>query len=133
MVRTALLCHGRYLPAAIANKSTFEFSESTHKGEHQVGVGEFTTEHRALIDELHPHSFAREALDQAMQVIQVGGKPSMLSATAVSPSRAKRSKFGELSPAMSLPMAVLPCRTGIVGFWPTHASSVRGRKAAGSG
>jgi hypothetical protein len=65
-VGAALLGYGDAFSLALADEGAFEFSESTHDAEHEVGHGRVLTgEDQALLDELHPHAFAGQALDES--------------------------------------------------------------------
>ena len=73
-VGAALLGQRDPFPLAFPNEGAFEFSKGSHNAEHEVCQGGVLAgEDQALFNELHPHTFAREVLDQGTQVIKVPG------------------------------------------------------------
>lgn len=70
------MVQGNAFPLAFPDKLAFEFGEGTHNRQHEVGHGRVLAGgDQALLDELHPHTFAGEALDKGPQVIEVTGEP----------------------------------------------------------
>jgi hypothetical protein len=58
------------------NRERSNSAKGPHDGEHEVGHGGVLAgEDQTLFDELHPRTFACEALDESTQVIEVAGEP----------------------------------------------------------
>ena len=62
----ALPGQGNAFPLPLPVQGAFELGEGPHDGEHEVGHGGVLAgEDQTRFDELHPHPFAREALDES--------------------------------------------------------------------
>ncbi|MDQ0678650.1 hypothetical protein QFZ30_002032 [Arthrobacter pascens] len=80
-----MLGQGDAFPSAFPDEGAFEFGEGPHHGEHEVGHGGVLPgEGQALLNELHLHAFAGEALDVGTPVIEVAGEPVHAWTTTVS-------------------------------------------------
>ncbi|MET3936964.1 hypothetical protein ABIE00_005080 [Arthrobacter sp. OAP107] len=89
-----------------ANEGAIESGEGRHDGEHEVGHREvLASEDQTSFDELRPHTFAREALDQSAQVVQVAAQMVHAVHHESFPVARETQKLGQWCLSASLPDA----------------------------